>query len=451
MIEIADKTSQQPGPILTPDRANEKGVIILESTLTGNGLGTKSFFCRRPVATVRSHGAFAEIAFDGQKEYPSCKNITDLFNIIEDLSSRICGNPFTAGYVSYEFACRSLFDGKNTRSAEMIPEYLFNLYRSVLIYDHQRDIYRATDPDADDYTDALLFDKHGRHVPCMCEGSAPAIFRPAIEKSDYINKVNQIKNHITEGDIYQANLTNRFTAKSDMPGYKCYRRLRRLNPAPYSAYLNFGDFEIISSSPERLITKAGKRIETRPIKGTRPRGKGRQEDERLKSELSHSEKDRAELLMITDLSRNDLGRVAQTGSVTVSALHQLETYSSVHHLVSYVVARLDSGKSISDLMEAVLPGGSITGAPKKRAVEILLDIEPVPRMVYTGSIGWIYKSDLDFNIAIRTILKTGNNYMVNAGGGIVADSDANEEYAEIITKAYNLFAAVSDDFEVDDD
>ena len=158
MIEIADKTSQQPGPILTPDRANEKGVIILESTLTGNGLGTKSFFCRRPVATVRSHGAFAEIAFDGQKEYPSCKNITDLFNIIEDLSSRICGNPFTAGYVSYEFACRSLFDGKNTRSAEMIPEYLFNLYRSVLIYDHQRDIYRATDPDADDYADALLFD-----------------------------------------------------------------------------------------------------------------------------------------------------------------------------------------------------------------------------------------------------------------------------------------------------
>jgi para-aminobenzoate synthetase component 1 len=451
MIEIADKRALRPGPILTPNRVNEKGVIILESTLTGNGLGTKSFFCRRPVASVRSHGAFAEIAFDGQKEYPSCKSVADIFNIIEDLSTRICGEPFAAGYVDYEFACRSLFDRENTRSAEMIPGYLFNLYRSVLIYDHRRDIYRITDPDADNYADALLFDEHRRQVSGMCGGSAPAIFRPSIGKSDYINKVNQIKSHITEGDIYQVNLTNRFTAKTDMPGYGCYRRLRRLNPAPYSAYLNFGDFEIISSSPERLITKAGERIETRPIKGTRPRGKNKREDERLKSELSHSEKDRAELLMITDLSRNDLGMVAQTGSVTVSALHQLETYSSLHHLVSYIVARLDSSKSISDLMEAVLPGGSITGAPKKRAVEILLDIEPVPRMVYTGSIGWIHKGDLDFNIAIRTILKTGDIYMVNAGGGIVADSDANEEYAEIITKARNLFAAVSDNFEVDDD
>jgi len=409
------------------------GLSILESTMSNYGLGGKSFVFRDPVASLYGSGEFIHINHGRRRVSMPCKTVAELVTIIESMTSRLGDDMYAVGFIGYEFACRSIASQFRDAHPKDIPLYFFHLYDSGEIIEHHERAATIDELIALQDTEAI-------------ELSQP--FQSTFTKSEYLERVKRIKHHIREGDIYQANLTNRFTTKSNLDGLACYGRLRSLNPAPYSAYINCGSLEIISSSPECLLTKSGRTLETRPIKGTRPRGEGRLEDERLKRELVASEKDRAELLMITDLSRNDLGRVARPGSVQVTGLHQLETYSSVHHLVSYIEAELDHAHTLADAMQALLPGASITGAPKLRAVEILRQLEPVPRLAYTGSIGYIHKGNADFNIAIRTIVKHEDTYMVNAGGGIVADSDPEAEYDEMMTKAANLFKAVSSDYEV---
>jgi len=259
---------------------------------------------------------------------------------------------------------------------------------------------------------------------------------------EYLSHVRQIKRHIAEGDIYQANFTCRFEAESSADPFTIYRRLRELNPAPYGGFLNFGDFHILSSSPERMFYKRGDSITSSPIKGTIDCGLDQQEQTRNLNQLLNSAKDRAELLMIVDLVRNDLGKIARTGTVGVDHLFRPEVYSSLIHLVADVSARTDSNTTITEICRALLPGGSITGAPKKRAVEILNELETVPRSVYTGCIGHISGDTADFNIAIRTMYCTGNTWYLHAGGGIVADSDPEAEYMEMLLKARNLFRAL---------
>jgi para-aminobenzoate synthetase component 1 len=260
---------------------------------------------------------------------------------------------------------------------------------------------------------------------------------------EYLRKVARVKAHILEGDIYQANLTTRFDIDCPLDPWNVYRHLRRVNPAPFSAFLDFGDFKIISCSPERMfLLDADGRITTAPIKGTVASGTTEEVQRRRVEELLKSAKDRAELLMIVDLLRNDLGRIASVGSVTVDSLFRAERYASVTHLVSDVSARLRAGVSLSDVFTALSPGGSITGAPKRRAVEILLELETQPRDVYTGCIGWVYRGRAEFNIAIRTMIHDHDGYHVHAGGGIVADSDPECERQEVLLKAERLFAAL---------
>lgn len=222
-----------------------------------------------------------------------------------------------------------------------------------------------------------------------------------------------------------------------------YRDLRRFSPAPFGAFLNFEDTHILSNSPERFIRCVNKRIETRPIKGTRPRGKDKEEDLRLQQELRNSEKDRAELLMIVDLERNDIGRISKTGSVKVPELFVIEPYANVNHLVSTVVGELKDDKDVTDVIKATFPGGSITGAPKIRAMEIIDELEPTQRNVYTGSIGYIgFNGDMDFNIAIRTIIKNDKKVYFQVGGGMTWDSDPDEEYQETLDKAKSIMKAL---------
>ncbi|MEQ8229148.1 MAG: aminodeoxychorismate synthase component I [Rhodospirillales bacterium] len=255
--------------------------------------------------------------------------------------------------------------------------------------------------------------------------------------------------YIRLGDIFQANIAQRFLA--DLPAgtrpYDVYCRLRRISSAPFAAFLNCGDDRaVISASPERYLSLGpGGVIETRPIKGTRPRGVTTDEDRALAAELIASEKDRAENLMIVDLLRNDLSRVARVGSVQVSKLFELETFSRVHHLVSEVRADIAEGLDAVDLLRATFPGGSITGAPKIRAMEIIHELEPVPRGPYCGAVAWLgFDGAMDSSIAIRTMTYADGVIAAQAGGGIVADSDPADEYEESMTKIRPLLASLDD-------
>ncbi|MBC7342762.1 MAG: aminodeoxychorismate synthase component I [Clostridia bacterium] len=259
----------------------------------------------------------------------------------------------------------------------------------------------------------------------------------------YCEAVQKVKDYIAAGDIFQANLSQRFSCQLSVSPWTLYRRLRMINPAPFAAYLSYPELVIASASPERFLQVRGRQVETRPIKGTRPRGKDPAEDLRLRTELLNSAKDRAELTMIIDLERNDIGRVCTYGSVHVPELITLEEYPTVFHLVSTVRGTLAPGRDLVDLLKATFPGGSVTGAPKIRAMEIIEELEPVKRGVYTGSIGYLgFDGSADLNIVIRTFIIKGGQAYFQVGGGIVADSDPEMEYWESIHKGRALMHAL---------
>ena len=263
-------------------------------------------------------------------------------------------------------------------------------------------------------------------------------------RAEYQAAVARVIDYIHAGDIFQANLSQRFQATLPVGAepYAMYRQLRTVNPAPFAAYLNLGDAQVLSSSPERFLKLTGDAVETRPIKGTRPRGRGPAEDAALAENLLASEKDRAENVMIVDLLRNDISRVCRDHSVAVTELCSLESYARVHHLVSAVSGRLRDGLGAVDLLRACFPGGSITGAPKIRAMEIIAELEPTRRGPYCGAIGFIgFDGAMDSNIAIRTLALKGGRAVFQVGGGIVAESDPAAEYDETLAKAAALFAS----------
>lgn len=280
--------------------------------------------------------------------------------------------------------------------------------------------------------------------PDATAGPAPhprPSFLPGLGKEEWIHLVGRIHEYIAAGDIYQVNLTHTLTAEwPDNPAL-FYPRLRAASPAPYACFVRLGDTSVLSASPECFLHIDGRRIVTRPIKGTRPRA-GR--DAAAARELLASAKERAELVMITDLERNDLGQVCGYGSVQVTALCELHSFAQVHHLVSTVEGRLRPEVSAVQAVRACYPGGSITGAPKKRAREIIAELEPVPRGIYTGAIGYFGRDGRAvFNIAIRTLVVRGGRATYGVGAGIVADSDAGAEYDETLHKAAGLFAALA--------
>ena len=250
-----------------------------------------------------------------------------------------------------------------------------------------------------------------------------------------------MQDHIRAGDCYQINLTQRFEARVQGDSWQAYGRLRRTNPAPYSAYLDLPFAQVLSSSPERFLRLRGDRVETKPIKGTRPRAGDPARDAALAEDLVASAKDRAENVMIVDLLRNDLGKCCVPGSIRAEPLFAIESFASVHHLVSTVTGRLAPGRHAVDLIRACFPGGSITGAPKHRAMQIIEALEPQRRSIYCGCIGYLgFDGGMDLNIAIRTLLRVDENIYAWAGGGIVADSAVDAEYQESLDKAAALLA-----------
>lgn len=271
----------------------------------------------------------------------------------------------------------------------------------------------------------------------------PIEVRPNFAKDEYKQAVDRMIRYIIEGDIYIANMTQQLTVKSDKVPLDVFYDLRENNPSPFGGYFDYGDFQIVCASPERFLKMQKGHVNTRPIKGTRKRGETPEEDMFMRTELENSEKDKSELLMIVDLERNDLNRVCRPGSVKVTELFSVEEYATVFHLVSDIEGDLEESKNVMDLLEAAFPGGSITGAPKYRAMEIIDELENNKRNLYTGSIGYLtLDGGCDFNIVIRTALYKDGKYYLGVGGGITAESDLEFEYEETLQKAKAVLQAM---------
>lgn len=351
------------------------------------------------------------------------------------------------GYLGYELY--SEIESKVPhRKPDLIPKAVFCYYDRFYVYDgyNTPSTLGALTPISPSYIKRGIPDSPPLRIPhkkgatsLRGGGGCYEPIESNFSRERYLQTIRAIKNYISAGDCYQVNLSQRFTAPVSQPSSLLYQRLRAVSPAPYSAFLNLGDAQILSSSPESFLSLDGTRVVTRPIKGTRPRGITPEADRDLRNELAESEKDRAELLMITDLERNDLGRVCRPGSVRVTELRHVETFPQVHHLVSTIEGEVREDCGLIDLLRATFPGGSITGAPKVRAMQIIRELEPHARDVYCGAIGFIGNNgQAQFNIAIRTMVVKNGNASFCSGGGIVADSDPEKEYDETLAKAKGI-------------
>ena len=311
--------------------------------------------------------------------------------------------------------------------------FCFGIYPEMLVYQHDRD----------QWWQCGTLAEHIR-PPVWQEKTRISEFEPCMSRERYCDGVRRIHEYIAAGDIYQVNLTQCYRAQARGGSlFPLYCHLREQTPAPLAGWMSLGEREVLSSSPETFLRMSGRSVETRPIKGTRPRFDDEQADQESARELLQSEKENAELIMITDLERNDLGRVCEFGSVRVADMLSLEKLEQVYHLVSTVTGTLRDGVDHLDALAACFPGGSITGAPKVRAMEIIEELETVPRGLYTGAMGYIgFNGESQFNIPIRTLVRDGETLCYHVGAGIVADSDPEEEYEETLHKAKGIKLAI---------
>lgn len=433
---------------------NEKNPVFLDSAMDPTRLGRYSIIAWDPILHFESKGNRILIKDDkGQLEYTgnpfdTLKELYGQYKQVYTSELPFCGG--WIGYFGYDL-CHHIEKLPRTTVDDIhLPDCVLGLYDQAVVYDHlNTDIYIVSAE-----IDELSAKRFKQLEMFVTEAQKPFIelsrnpemptFKGNFTKESYVAALEKLKDYIKSGDIYQANLTQRFTTKLQEDPAQLYYKLRAVNPAPFAAYMPLADGAILSSSPERFISLKNGIVETRPIKGTRPRGDSPEEDEAYKAELIASEKDRSELLMIVDLQRNDLSKIAKVGTVKVPELMVCETYKTVFHLVSTVVAELRPELSPIDVIEATFPGGSITGAPKIRAMEVIDELEPTQRSVYTGSIGYIgLNGDMDLNIAIRTIICHQDQACFQAGGGIVWDSVPLEEYEESLQKAKAMKRALS--------
>jgi len=344
------------------------------------------------------------------------------------------------GYLAYE-AGRATAP-RARRHACPVPLAVLRRYDPVLVFDHTTHQWTLVSGTAA-RARAPWLERLTSVSPASERPFAGASLRAVWEADRHRNAVGRIREYLAAGDAYQVNLTQPFVASLPVPACALFARLARLHPVPYGAYLDCGEFQIVANSPELLLRRRARRLETRPVKGTRPRGAEPAADAAQAEALLASPKDRAEHVMIVDLERNDLGRVCETGSVAVERLLALESHPTVHHLVSIVTGRVAAGVDLATILAAIFPGGSITGAPKVRAMEIIAELEDAARGVYTGAFGLFDpRGDLELALPIRTAVVQGGLVTYHAGGGIVADSDPDSELAECWTKTAALRRAL---------
>ena len=353
------------------------------------------------------------------------------------------------GYFSYEYGRKLMEVDSVKEDLVSIPDAVLVFYDFYIIEDRQEQrtylIANGITGEAAKLMDEMETRINGKPVYMQKESDTEYLIEvlPNFAKDEYKQAVDRMIRYIIEGDIYIVNMTQQLTVKSDKVPLDVFYDLRENNPSPFGGYFDYGDFQIVCASPERFLKMQKGHVNTRPIKGTRKRGETPEEDMLMRTELEKSEKDKSELLMIVDLERNDLNRVCNPGSVKVTELFTVEEYATVFHLVSDIEGDLEESKNIMDLLEAAFPGGSITGAPKYRAMEIIDEMENNKRNLYTGSIGYLtLDGDCDFNIVIRTALHKDGKYYLGVGGGITAESDLEFEYEETLQKAKAVLQAM---------
>jgi para-aminobenzoate synthetase component 1 len=437
--------------------------FFLDSGMDPAKLGRYSFMGSEPFLVMKSRGDDITLIRDGEEV-----RWGNPFDVLGELletyaldGSRV-GIPFTGGavgYFSYDL-CHFIERLPTTAVDDLqLPECYLAFYDAAVVYDHlENKTYLVSTgfPELEESrrqrrAEARLNELKSRVL--LCPPPSPIaqafpdenlVLKANFSHEGYLEAVATAREYICAGDIFEVNLSQRFDVDLPIPPYDLYKRLRKINPAPFANYFNFDGVSIVGASPERFLKVKGDRVETRPIKGTRPRGRTPEEDRKLAEDLLASVKDRAENMMIVDLERNDIGRVCRYGTVKVTELAILETYPTVFHLTSTVVGQLNEGKSRTDLLKATFPGGSITGAPKVRSMEIIDELEPTRRSVYTGSLGYLsFSGDMDLDIVIRTIIVKDGHAYFQVGGAIVYDSQPEAEYAETMDKGRALIQALN--------
>jgi para-aminobenzoate synthetase component 1 len=426
--------------------------VLLDSGRTRCQSGRYDIFAAEPFVTLTTRGSVTEIRRQDGVSVSEDDPLSLLQDELGDAADTDTELPFVGGaigYFAYDLGRR--FERWDELAEDDIgmPELAVGLYDWAVIVDHLEQRCWLVGQGRDDKTFDRWHELEFELGSTMATTHQPLQVVDGIscnlDRQAYDDAFHKIKGHIRDGDCYQVNLTQRFTAHVVGSSWSAYERLRLENPAPYSAYLNLPFGQILSSSPERFLGVRDGRVVTQPIKGTRPRGATAERDRILSDELRASEKDRAENVMIVDLLRNDIGRNCIGGSVKVTSLYDVQTFANVHHLVSTVEGDLAPGRDALDVLRGSFPGGSITGAPKVRAMQIIEECEPQRRGIYCGAIGYIgFDGAMDTNIAIRTLLRRGESIHAWAGGGIVADSDADLEYQECLDKASGLLTVLAE-------
>lgn len=457
-----------PWHVLTTLHPSLEGAVLLESGRAGR----YSFLAYQPVASLRSaQGTTIVSHADGRASSLEAANPLDALRelLAAYRTPTVAGMPDfsggAVGYMSYEM--NRFFEPTLPQIALddlQLPDLYVMIMQDVLVFDHEtREIICLTHLATEDLTEeryrqtAASLEQRAELLASLAVPADDSDWdalrkRPLAQttpasvsfaKEQFEEAVRRVQAYIAQGDVFQVNLSVRQSKPMRVTAPEVYEVLRKLNPSPYMGYLSFPEFQLVSASPELLIKVKGNEVHTRPIAGTRPRGNNDEEDEALARELIDNEKERAEHVMLVDLERNDLGRVCRFGSVDVSEFMVVEKYSHVMHIVSHVKGELAEGKDAFDAVAAAFPGGTITGAPKVRTMEIIEELEPVKRGVYTGSIGWFgFNGDVEVNIAIRTMVVKDGMAHVQAGAGIVIDSVPEAEYAESLKKAEALWKAL---------
>lgn len=433
--------------------------VYLDSGRPQSQYGRYDIISAYPFCTLSTQNGNTTITVNGQHN-TSAEDPFELLNQqLAPYAHVGCELPFCGGaigYFAYDLA-RGIEPSLNTtQHADKLPQMMVGLYDWALVVDHKaREAYLVSymlHPQTEGMWQSLcaLFSE----VKSPQADSSDTLATPFkvlspvtsnLSEQGYAQAFHKVKRYIQEGDCYQVNLAQRFSVRAQGSGWQAYQHLRSISPAPFMAYMRYPDLEVLSASPERFLQTKGSHVETRPIKGTRPRSANPIEDQQNALELESSLKDRAENLMIVDLLRNDIGKNCEIGSVKVNKLFALESFTNVHHLVSTIVGELATDKTSLDLLKGCFPGGSITGAPKLRSMQIIAELEPHQRGVYCGAIGYIgYDGNMDTNIAIRTAVYAEGEFRFWAGGGIVADSEMQREYKETWDKASSMLRLVTD-------
>lgn len=426
---------------------NQDMAVFLDSSLE-NELGRYSIIALGPYLTLKEEDGVCYR--NGTPESGSFEEVMKscLRRYYEENSTKLPLIAGAIGYFSYDYGRK--FEQIPTRHSKKVrmPDALFVFYDWLIIDDKKEHaLYVTARGEREDQKQALKrLEQEIRQTvlhPRPKRQERSADFVPNFEKEEYKRTIDRMISYIVEGDIYIANMTQQLEVPAKKAPYDVYRYLRTYNPSPFGGYLNYGDFRIVSASPERFLQVKDGLIETRPIKGTRKRGRTPKEDERLKRELQESLKDRSELLMIVDLERNDLNHVCEPGTVQVTEHFAVETYATVFHLVTTIVGKMKEGLQAMDLIAAAFPGGSITGAPKIRSMEIIDELEHDRRGLYTGSFGYFsLDGSCDLNIVIRTAVFQDGVYHLGVGGGITCESEPEFEYEETLQKAKAVLEAI---------